>query len=122
MKKKYLRKNEFRDYTNPKHLSKSGKPHKAYISLRYKDNYRFNVITHSNSFFGKKTEELNDNPNRNKNKPKDNRKTKISIPWWDNKKYFSEEKIKGWRFSKIDKKKIRKFNKKHLKRKISHKF
>ena len=36
MGKKYLRKNEFRNYNNPKYLSKSGEPHKAYISVRHK--------------------------------------------------------------------------------------
>ena len=52
----HRRKNEFRYYINPKYLSKTGKPHTAHISVSHKNYYRFNVITHSGSFFGEKTE------------------------------------------------------------------
>ena len=82
-KKKYLRKNEFRFYTNPKTLSKNKKPHPVYISAKHKRKYKANVITHSPTFFDRNTEELNENPNRNKDKPNDNRKSRISISFWD---------------------------------------
>ena len=117
MSKKYLTKNEFRNYKNPNYLSKSGKPHKAYISVRHKDNYRFNVITHSSSFFGEKTNELEENPDKNFNRPAYKIKSKFSIPVWDKKNNFSEEKLSGWRLSKNDKKKIKKINKRYLKNK-----
>ena len=113
MKDKYLRKNEFRDYENPKYLSKSGKPHPAYITVKHKRKLRANVITHSSSFFGEETIQLKENPNRNENKSVDIRQTRLSKPFWDNEKNFSKTKKKGWRLSKKDKKSIKKWNKKN---------
>lgn len=110
-KKKYLRKSEFRNYINPKYLSKSKLPHPAYISGRRKNNYKFNVITHSKTFFGSPTTLLSENPNRNKRKNVDKRKSRISVAMWENKNSFSSEKLTGWRFSKKDKKLIKKKNK-----------
>lgn len=112
MKKKYLTKKEFRYYTNPKHLDKYGNPHPAYISLKYGNAYKFNVITHSVDFFGDDTIPLVKNPNCNNNSNNSNA-SRISTPRWENKRSFSNYKLFGWRFVKADKKTIKKLNRKH---------
>ena len=112
-KKKYLRKNEFRLYENPDYLSKSKEPHPAYITARYKRKYKANVITHSKKFFGKDTLPLSENPNKNKDKYNYTKESRISVSFWDKDSNFSDEKLSGWRFSKIDKKRIKKWNKKN---------
>lgn len=112
MAKKYLRKNEFRYYKKPEFSSKSGKPHVAYISARHNKEYKFNVITHSKHFFNSETKELKKNPNRNVGEQNDKRPSRVSVPVWDKTKYFSEEKVKNWRFDKRDKIAIKKWNKK----------
>lgn len=111
-KKKYLRKNEFRYYTNPNYKSKNGKPHPAYISARHGRKFKFNVITHTKTFFGKENMDLNKNPNRLSN---DKRTSRISVPQWDNDNNFSKTKLSKyeWRFDKSDKIALKKWNKKH---------
>jgi len=110
-KKKFLRKNEFREYKNSKYLTKSGNPHPAYISGRKGHKYQFNVITHSPTFFGKETKPLEKNPNRGSS---DQRTSRFSVKAWDNDDKFSKEKLPKnlWRLSKKDKAKIKKSNKK----------
>ena len=113
MARKYLRKNEFRYYTKPEFSSKSGKPHVAHISAKHNKKYKFNVVTHSRHFFNSDTMELKKNPNRNNGEQKDKRKSRVSVPRWDSEKYFSQEKLKNWRFDRQDKSAITKWNKKH---------
>ena len=111
MARKYLRKNEFRYYFKPEFLSKSGKPHVAYITVKHNDKYKFNLITHSKKFFDSETKELTKNPDRN-NGVKDKRPSRVSVPRWDKTKYFSKDKLSYWRFDKQDKSAIKKWNKK----------
>ena len=118
MARKYLWKNEFRYYTKPEYLSKGGKPHVAYITVKHNDKYKFNLITHSKTSFNSDTKELKKNPNRNKNGQKDKRPSRVSKPMWDKTKYFSKDKLLYWRFDKQDKAAIKKWNKK-VNKKIS---
>ena len=113
MARKYLRKNEFRTYSRPEYSSKSGKAHPAYITAKHNKRFRFNIITHSKTFFDAETKELSKNPNRNADKPKDKRKSRISVPKWDNEKHFSKETLKNWRFDKKDKVAVKKWNRKN---------
>lgn len=83
MAKKYLTKNEFRKYKNPNYKSKSGEAHPAYISVKRNKRVKFNVITHSPLFFNEPTIPLDENPDRNKS---DKRKSRVSIPHWENEK------------------------------------
>ena len=112
MSKKFLRKDEFRFYKNKKFLSKSGEPHPAYIFARYGRKYKFNVITHSRSFFGESNMDLQKNPYRLST---DRRTSRISVPRWDYDSNFSEERLhkKDWKFSRNDKIAIIKWNKKY---------
>ncbi len=112
MARKYLRKNEFRYYTKPEYLSKGGKPHVAHISAKHNDKYKFNLITHSKTFFNSNTKELKKNPNRSNSGQIDKRPSRISVPRWDKIKYFSKNKLLHWRFDKQDKSAIKKWNKK----------
>ena len=57
--------------------------------------------------------ELKKNQNRNNGEQKDKRKSRVSVPRWDSEKYFSQEKLKNWRFDRQDKSAITKWNKKH---------
>jgi hypothetical protein len=109
-KNKYFQKSEFRDYINPKHLSKNKKPHKAYISVKSNNAYKFNVITHSSTFFGEDTKPLKTNPKINS---KDIRQSKVSVPRWANKSNFGKtiaSKTK-WHMTKQNKTIIKKWNK-----------
>jgi len=112
MARKYLRKSEFRYYTNPKYLSKNGVPHPAYITAKYNKRYKFNVITHSKHFFNSDTKELERNPNHNRDKPKDERQSRISVSHWDKENYFSKDKLEYWRFTNKDKATVKKWNRK----------
>lgn len=110
-KKKYLSKNEFRYYNNPKFLSKNGRPHPAYISARYKHKYKFNVITHSRKFFDEGTTNLEKNPELQST---DKRTSRVSVPRWDNVNQFGDKLPKWyWRFTKKDKAKVKKVNRKN---------
>lgn len=112
MARKYLRKNEFRYYKNPKYLSKSGKPHVAHITAKYNKRYKFNVITHSRHFFDSETKELEKNPNRNNGEQADKRPSRVSKSMLDKEKHFSKEKLENWRFTKQDKVTVKKWNEK----------
>lgn len=109
MAKKYLRKSEFRMDLNPAHRDSNGKNHPAYITARKGHKYKANTITHARNVNGIDTLDVGENPNK---KSKDRRKTKVSPPFWQGEKSFSEEKLPNFRFSKQSKKKIRKYNKK----------
>ena len=113
-KKKYLRKNEFRFFTNKNYLSKKGDPHPAYISARQGHKFRFNVVTHTKTFFNEPTTPLSSNPNK---LSKDPRVSRVSVPRWANanKENFSEERLSKhqWRFSKKDLSAVKKLNKKY---------
>ena len=109
MGKKYLSKNEFRIDLNPAHRDSDGKNHPAYITARKGHRYKANTITHSRSVNGVETLDIGENPNK---KSKDKRKTRVSPPFWQGEKSFSEEKLPNFRFSKQSKKKIKKYNKK----------
>lgn len=108
---KYLTKNEFRLYNNPNHLSKEKRSHPAYINLRRGQFVRFNVITHSKSFFDEPTMELFANPNR---RSKDPRPSRISAPRWGHIGIFSSFRLpkQFWRISNDDLARVRKWNKK----------
>lgn len=109
MAKKYLRKNEFRMDLNPLHKNPKGENHPAYITAKKGHKYKANTITHSRVVNGVETLDVGENPNK---KSKDRRKTKISPPFWQGEKSFSQEKLPNFRFSKLTKKKIKKYNKK----------
>ena len=109
MGKKYLRKNEFRFDTNPKHFGASDKPHPAYISARYGHKYKANSITHSRVVDGFNNLDIMENPNK---KSRDKRFTRVSPPYWQKDNLFSDETIPNFRFSKKSRKRISKFNKK----------
>lgn len=111
MSKKYLRKNEFRIDLNPEHFGEDKKPHPAYITARYGHKYKGNSITHSRfTNDGLSTHIISENPNK---LSKDKRKTRISSPYWQSDKLFSENKLDNFIFSKATKKEIRKINKKY---------
>ena len=109
MGKKYLRKNEFRMDLNPAHRGIKGEHHPAYITAKKGHKYKANTITHSRVVNGVETLDVGENPNKKSN---DRRKTKISPPFWQGEKSFSQEKLPNFRFSKNRKKKIKKYNKK----------
>ena len=109
MAKKYLRKSEFRIDYNPIHQGESKTLHPAYITARKGHKYKANTITHARSVNGVSTLDVGENPNK---KSKDKRRTRISPPFWQNENQFGKEKLSNFRFSKQNKKKIRKYNKK----------
>ena len=116
-KYKYLRKNEFRYNKNPEVMNPRGEGHVAYVTVRNKRHSKINIITHSNTFFGKPTEELLRNPEKNKkrNSWRSSEKSRFSVPVWE-KNSNLKEKPKGiWRMSNEDRKRIHKFNKKYEK-------
>ncbi len=116
MSKKFLRKNEFRMDLNPKHFGKEKKPHPAYISGKRGHMFYANDITHSQKVkIGDMlydSEKIVENPNK---LSKDTRETRISPPFWQREKQFSEEKLNNFRFSKKTKRGIKKYNKKFKK-------
>ena len=109
MSKKYLRKNEFRFDLNPAHQGKEKEPHPAYITARKGHKYKANTITHAKNVDGFETLDVGENPDK---LSKDKRKSRISPPFWQGEKSFSEEKLVNFRFSNQSRKKINKYNKK----------
>ena len=107
--KKILRKNEFRMDNNPLHFGEQKQPHPAYITARKGHRYMANSITHSKYVNDIETLDVGENPNK---KSKDNRKSRLSPPFWQSEKQFGKEKLTDFRFSKQSKNKIRKYNKK----------
>ena len=109
MSKKFLRKNEFRFDNNPAHSGRDKQSHPAYITARYGHKYKANSITHSRyTTDGRKTYPILENPNK---KSRDKRETRISPPFWQNEKLFSEIRLDNFRFSKKTRSDVRKFNK-----------
>ena len=108
---KYLRKDEVRLYNNPKHLSKTGRGHPARITAKHKKAFKFNVFTHSDTFFGEPTLELADNPDKNPKDTIDKRPSRVSVPHWENEKSFSNHKLENWHLDKENKTAIKKWNK-----------
>lgn len=109
MSKKYLSKNEFRIDLNPAHRGLNGENHPAYITARKGHKYKANTITHSRFVDDVETLNVGENPNK---QSKDKRTTRVSPPFWQGEKSFSEEKLSNFRFSKQSKNKIKKYNKK----------
>lgn len=114
MSKKYLTKNEFRIDLNPEHRGKNNEQHPAYITLRQGHRFRANNVTHSRYIklddnVDVNTFDIIENPNK---LSKDKRQTRISPPYWQNDKLFSENTLDNFRFSNQTRKKIKKVNKK----------
>jgi len=113
MGKKYLRKNEFRFDNNPAHFDSNKKPHPAYITARCGHKYKANAITHSQKITNDiDTFDVFENPNKSNKKVSDKRKTRITPPYWQSDKLFSDETIDNFRFSNETRKRIRKYNRK----------
>lgn len=112
MSKKYLRKNEFRYNTNPNVRRPDGKYHTAYVTAKHGHKSKINIITHSKSFYGKPTKEMYQNPDRAKYS---DRKSRFSVPRWENDKYLKDFPKGFWKIHNEDKKAIRKYNKKYFK-------
>ena len=110
MAKKYLRKNEFRMDINPQHFGAEKQPHPTYISARYGHKFKGNTITHSKfTTDGKETFDIHENPDKTS---KDKRKTRISPPFWQSDKLFSDNKLDNFRFSNNTRARVKKINKK----------
>lgn len=110
--KKLLTKNEFRMDLNPKHFGEKKQPHPAYVSARRGHMYRANIITHAKyTTDGQKTHDIGENPDKTNKKFQDNRKTRISRPYWQKEEQFSKDKLENFRFSNTTRKKIKKYNK-----------
>lgn len=109
MSKKYLSKNEFRLDLNPYHMGKDKKAHPAFISAKYKNRFKANLITHSKTVKGVKYYVLEENPDKF---TKNRKKSKISPPYWQTENQFSKFTLSNFRFSKKTRKLIRKYNKK----------
>ena len=90
-------KDEFR-----RNNSKDGRGHPAYIFEEAGDEYKFVGITHSEYTKGIKNISLDSNPN-----PKDKRKAYMTSKSDKKKKSSFGKKIKGWKMSSSDKKKIK---------------
>lgn len=112
MGKKYLGKSEFRMDLNPLHKNPEGENHPAYISAKHGHKYKANTITHAEIIDNETTLKLDKNPNF---LSKDKRQSRLSPPFWQSEKQFGKEKLSNFRFSKQEKKKIRKYNKKFKK-------
>ena len=113
-KDKYLRKNEFRYNTNPAIKNPRGEGHTAYVSVRYKNKSKINIITHAKSFFGKSTKRLRYNPNPSKSS---NRPSYFSIPVWELNTYLKDKPKGYWKMRKCDRRTIRRENRKYHKNK-----
>ena len=114
-KKKYLQKNEFRYDTNPLIRKKNGEGHNAYVSAKQGHRAQINILTHSDTFFGEPTFELDQNPERSK---PSKRKSRFSKAVWENDKHLKEPSRGTWVLSKKDRAKIKKVNKKYPPMKI----
>ena len=107
--KKFLRKNEFRYNSNPNVKNPKGEGHIAYITVKHGKKSKINLITHGKTFYGEPTVMLSVNPNRSSTDP---RPSRFSVPRWENNYYLKDYPKHGnWKMSKLDRKKIKKFNK-----------
>ena len=120
MADKYLRKSEFRYHSNPRYFNSSGRGHVAYVMVKHGNMYRINAITPSKHFKNHKTVKLPVNPKKvlsaNGSYQPDSSTSYISIPFWEHKRYLKSKPFGVWKFSKSDKKFIRKHNKKYFKK------
>lgn len=108
-----MRKNEFRYNVSPKVKRADGKGHISYVTAKKGHSYKYNVITHSDTFFNEPTYKMDKNPQLDS---KDKRPSRYSAPRWEKDKYL-QEKPKGiWKISKKDKTAIKKFNKNYDKK------
>ena len=98
----YKRKRKFKKHFRV-NRSKEASVHPAYAIRKNGDNYDYIGLTHSPVTDNKKNIRLRKNPN-----PKDNRVSYMR-PFFRSGpiKKFSRKRIRGWKFSKRDKKKIR---------------
>ena len=108
-----MRKNEFRYNTNPDVINPMGEGHIAYVSVKNKKHSKINIITHSKSFYGQPTYLLKKNPNISK---PSKRQSYVSIPVWEKNSYLVEKPKGIWHLSNVDRKSIRKFNKKYARK------
>lgn len=111
-KKKYLRKNEFKYDRSPSVTRHDGKGHVVYVSAKHGHKAKINVITHSEKFFDEPTKQLGKNPNR---ESKDSRQSRFSVPRWESDTYLESPKSGFWKFTKKDRKTVKKFNKHYKK-------
>lgn len=110
---KYLRKKEFRYDDNPALKNKKGKGHTAYVTVEHGERAKINLITHSKKpFFGKGTEELSRSPRIG---DKDPRPSRVSVPYWEEKKFLKKKPYGKWRLPKKDRILIEKINRKAAK-------
>ena len=109
-KNKYLKKNEFKYNKNPAVKNPRGQGHNAYVSARYGNRYKINIITHAKEFFGELTTPLHKNPERSRSSKKTSR---FSVPRWEHERYLKEKSKGYWKLDKKDKVAIKKFNKKY---------
>ncbi len=113
--KKFLTKNEFRYDLNPAHMGKRKDPHPTFISGRKGHKFYGNGITHSKKTkYGLPTYDFEENPDKNKGQV-NKRKSRITAPYFQSDKLFSEEIIPNYRYSNKTRKAIKKFNKKFKK-------
>ena len=86
--------------------SKQSHNHPAYVIRKKGDYYDYIGLTHSPLTDGRRNIKLRKNPN-----PKENRASYIR-PFFrkDPIKKFSKRRVRGWKISKRDKKKIRKYS------------
>jgi len=111
--KKFLTKNEFRLDYNKDHYGKNEEPHPAYITGRIGHKFLANSITHARKTNdGFDTKDVGENPNKAKAKW-DNRKSRISPPFWQKDNLFSDYKLSNYRFSNNTRKRIHRYNKKN---------
>ena len=90
-----------------------GRGHVAYISARQGNNFKINTITHATTFYGEPTVKFSTNPNLSS---KDTRPSRFSVPRWQNANSLKANPKGYWRLSKVDRIKIKKFNKKYAKK------
>lgn len=109
MGKKILRKNEVRVDLNPEHYNRYGKPHNAVITARQGHKYYSNTLTHADYVDNKPTYDL-----ERKSKKPQNKRTKISPPFWQNENQFGKEKL--GKIPKRFKSKISRYNRKFKKK------
>ena len=86
--------------------SKEASVHPAYVIRKKGDDYDYIGLTHSPFTDGKRNVRLRKNPNPNDNRISYMRPFFRSGPI----KKFSRKKIRGWKFAKRDKKKIRRIS------------
>ncbi len=109
-KKKFLTKNEFRYDLNPLHIGSNGKPHPAYITGKRGHKYHASTITHSRKTPQGDTLSIDENPDKTSS---DSRESHVSVPFWQSEKQFGKEKLKNFKYSKRNRRKIQKFHRKN---------